>query len=121
MGRKIGIAVVVTANVLIAVFGALAYFAFTSNMVVRTGAGVNAATTDMAYGGLAGAFFRYGFVVVAALLLQGIVAVFNLAVFPFLEPDAGKSTRWCATLAFLGFLLMSGLACLLIAFNLRGL
>lgn len=120
MGRKIGIAVVVAANLLIAVFGAFGYFAFTGNMVAQTGAGADVVTTDMARGGLAGAFFRYGFVLVAALLLQGIVAIFNLSVFQFLEPDSDKANRWCATLAFLGFLLMSGLASLLIAFNLRG-
>ena len=77
MNKKLAIIILLLVNVIIAAFCSFAYFSFTGNMVVRTEVVQVSSPVPMARGGLEGSIYRYVFCAVAALLLQGVMAIFE--------------------------------------------
>lgn len=85
-------------NLAVAAFFAASYLFFTSDFALR-GAGPNGEVLLTYDGGLKQALYRYGGMSIAVLVLQGLMAVLNFGVVPFLEPDEDKVTPTCLKIA----------------------
>ena len=96
------------ANLLVAAFFACAYLAFTSRMAIEDGA--NPIVTYTQNGGMQQAAYRYVGMSVAALFLQGVMAILNFGVVPFLEPDDERVAPTCAKMALASALLIMAIA-----------
>jgi hypothetical protein len=81
----------------------------TSRMAIEQGIGVDVIYTDE--GGATQALYRYAGMSVCALLLQGVMAVLNFGVAPFLVAEE-KVTPTCLKIAFasLGLIMAIALA-----------
>lgn len=94
-----------------------AFFAFTSHIVIESEAAPSQ-YIPMEGGGLPGGYYRYGYCAVIALLLQGLLAILNLSVTQYIEPDIAASNRFCIVIAATSFLIMMALFSFLIGHNL---
>lgn len=117
MGEKIALGVLIAVNLLVALFCAFAYYAFTANMVVEAGVGRDATDVMMSGGGLRGSMHRYGFCVVAALIVQAVMLILNLSVLQYIESRAREANRICVFLGLAGFVVTTAFSAVLIAFG----
>lgn len=85
-------------NLVIAAFFAASYLYFTSDFALE-GAGKSGDVLLTYDGGAKQALYRYGGMSIAVLVLQGVMAVLNFGVVPFLEPDGDKVTPTCLKIA----------------------
>lgn len=108
---------VIAANSAISVFATLAYLAFTSRMAVITGSGEGSVIYTQNGGPDAGVA-RYVFLSVIIIILQGVMAIFNLSVVPYAVADDVKINPICIALGLVNATLMAGLTMILLAFNL---
>ncbi len=116
--KKRVLAAVILVNVVISLFVTYAYLAFTSRMAIETGVGANYNVIYTQDGGSTQAFVRYGVMVFVEILLQGILAIFNLSVVPYIEADHDRSTRICVFLALACGTLMLAQSVIMLALGL---
>lgn len=120
-GKQKGIAlsVIVIVNILLAAFCGFAYAALTEKMYMSTSWQADPSTyTPMAHSGWRGGITRYFYSAIIALLLQGVLWIFNFSVLGYLIADYKQLIRTCLSIAAMGYAVTVGVACVLIWFSL---
>jgi hypothetical protein len=106
---------VAIANLIVAAFCGFAYVALTARMYMSTSwQGEISSYAPMAHSGWKGGLGRYFFSAVIALILQGVMWIFNFSVLGYLIEDYKKLVSTCAFIAALGYATTVGIACVLI-------
>jgi len=113
--RFISMLVLWAVNLSVAAFFAVASIAMTSRMALDMGRENTLYTSE---GGLQQALIRYGGLSLAALLLQGLMAVLNFAVVPYLVRDIRRVPATCGKIAASCLLLMMVIAVGMLALGL---
>jgi len=95
-------------NLVVAVVFAIAFLSSSANVAVEEGNGHSVIYPEE--GGLTRMLLRYGGMSISTILLQGVMAILNFGVVPFLEPDENKINSTCLKIAFASALLIMAMA-----------